>query len=144
MSDFPAIAFATVDAPRRAIWRALTDPAAIKQYMFGADVETDWKEGSSIVWKGEWDGKRYEDKGKIVAVRPEQLITYSHFSPLSGLPDTPENYHLITIELDSEGKKTHISLTQDNNPSPEARNHSEKNWTSVLEGLKKFVESQEA
>jgi len=115
-------------------------PEAIKQYMFGANVISDWREGSPIVWKGEWQGKSYEDKGVILRIKPGRMIRYSHFSPLSGLPDKPENYHTVTIELSAEGNQTHVSLNQDNNPTEEARAHSEKNWRMMLSSLKKFLE----
>jgi uncharacterized protein YndB with AHSA1/START domain len=129
-----------VDAPPREVWTALVTPSAIKQYMFGTTVSSDWREGSPITWKGEWQGKAYEDKGVIRQLTPEKALQYTHFSPMSGLPDKPENYHTVTIQLSSEGAGTRVSLTQDNNPTEESRAHSEKNWTMMLEGLKKFVE----
>lgn len=43
----------TVNAPIARVWEALTKPEIIKQYMFGANVVSDWRVGSSIVWKGE-------------------------------------------------------------------------------------------
>ncbi len=61
--------------------------------MFGTDVVSDWKQGSTIVWKGEYKGKKYEDKGVIFKLEQNQTLQYSHFSPLSGKPDVPENYH---------------------------------------------------
>jgi hypothetical protein len=69
------------------------------------------------------------------------VLQYSHYSPLSGLPDSPESYHTVTIRLTEEGAGTHVSLSQDNNPSEEARRHSEKNWRQMLAGLKSYVES---
>jgi uncharacterized protein YndB with AHSA1/START domain len=48
----------TINASRAQVWNALVSPEAIKQYMFGADVITDWREGSPIVWKGERDTRR--------------------------------------------------------------------------------------
>src|SRR5258706_3209022 len=42
-------------------------PEILKQYYFGADIISDWKMGSSIIYKGEWQGKPYEDKGTILA-----------------------------------------------------------------------------
>ena len=108
--------------------------------MFGATVDSDWREGSPITWKGEWKGKPYEDKGKIRKIEPRQLLQYSHYSPLSGVPDTPENHHIVTIELSEQGAQTRISLSQDNNPNDEAREQSEKNWKTMLEGLKKLLE----
>src|SRR5919199_1123323 len=85
----------TIDAPRAQVWSALVNPEAIKQYMFGTNVVSDWREGSPIVWKGEWQGKSYEDKGVILELKPGRTLQYSHFSPLSGAPDRPENYHTV-------------------------------------------------
>ncbi len=129
-----------MNAPIQEVWDALVNSNTIKQYMFGTTVISDWKEGSPIVWKGEWQGKKYEDKGTILKLKPKHMISYSHFSPLSGLPDVPENYHTVTIELSLEEKITLVTLTQDNNPDEEARQHSEQNWKMMLTSLKKTVE----
>jgi uncharacterized protein YndB with AHSA1/START domain len=140
MPDLIARSSITIDAPAAQVWNALVDPTAIKQYMFDTNVTSDWKKGSPIVWKGEWKGKAYEDKGVIRQIEPRRALQYTHFSPLAGLPDRPENYHTVTIQLSAEGECTRVSLTQDNNPTEEARAHSESNWGMMLEGLKKFVE----
>lgn len=129
-----------VNAPKEKVWTALINPEAIKQYMFGTHVVSDWHEKSPIVWKGEWQGKSYEDKGVILQYKPGQVIQYSHFSPLAGLPDKPENYHIVTIELSADGNQTQVSLAQDNNSTEEARADSEKNWGMMLAALKQFVE----
>jgi uncharacterized protein YndB with AHSA1/START domain len=138
--DFIAKASIRIDAPSEKVWSALVTPEAIKEYMFGTNVVSNWNEGSSIVWQGEWQGKSYRDKGVILELRPGRKLRYSHFSPLSGLPDKPENYHTVAIELSVEGDHTLVSLTQDNNATEQARAHSEKNWGMMLTGLKKFLE----
>jgi uncharacterized protein YndB with AHSA1/START domain len=130
----------TIDAPAKKVWNALVDPTAIKQYMFGTNVVSDWQEGSPIVWKGEWQGKPYEDKGVILKLKPEQSIQYSHFSPLAGQPDTPANYHTVTIDLAGDGEQTRVTLAQDNNATDEDRQHAEKNWGMMLSALKQFLE----
>lgn len=135
-----ANASTSIAAPAAKVWEALVNPQMIKQYMFGTTVDSDWREGSPISWKGEWKGKPYTDKGEIRKIEPRRLMQYSHYSPLSGLPDTPENHHTVTIELSEHGAQTRISLSQDNNASDEARDHSEKNWKMMLEGLKKLLE----
>ena len=140
--DHVAKASATIDAPAAKVWDALVDTAAIHEYMFGTNVESDWKEGGAITWKGEWQGKPYEDKGVIKRLDPRRTLQYTHFSPLAGLPDKPENYHTVTIELAENGTGTKVALSQDNNPTEEEREHSESNWRMMLEGLKKFVERQ--
>lgn len=130
----------TIDAPTGEVWQALISPDAIKQYMFGTTVASQWTEGSNITWKGAWQGKQYEDKGIILQLRPGRVLQYSHFSPLAGLPDKPENYHTVTIELTPEGGRTHVALSQDNNSNENAKAHSEKNWQQMLDGLKQYVE----
>src|SRR5262249_30615325 len=92
-----ARSYTTINAARTKVWDALVDPQAIKEYMFGTDVTSDWKPGSSITWKGKWEGRPYEDKGVIVRALPQQELEYTHFSPMTGLPDKPENYHTVTI-----------------------------------------------
>jgi uncharacterized protein YndB with AHSA1/START domain len=139
-SDQVAKVSTVIDAPKEDVWEALTDPDAISEYMFGAKVTTDWMVGSPITWEGEWDGRPYQDSGVIREVRPPQVLEYSHFSPLSGQPDLPENYHFVRIEVVEDGSTTTVTLIQDNNETAEARDHSEKNWQTMLDGLKKVVE----
>ena len=139
--DFVARASVQIDAPPERVWDALVDPDAIEKYMFGARVITDWKEGSPIRWKGKWKGTEYEDKGEVLEIEPSRVLRYSHFSPLSKLPDEPESYHTVTIDLAPEGDRTRVSLTQDGNPTEEARQHSTENWSTMLRGLKEYLEA---
>ena len=108
--------------------------------MFGTTVISDWKEGSKIVQKGEWQGKPYEDKGVILELIPQQKLVYSHFSPLSGLEDIPGNYHTVAIELTENGNKTNVALSQNKNADEKEKEHSEKNWAMMLQSLKNLLE----
>lgn len=130
-----------IDAPTSEVWTALITPEAIRQYMFGTTVVSDWQEGSPITWKGEWQGRAYEDKGVILRFAPGRMLRYTHFSPLSGVPDRPENYHTVTVELSPDGAATEVALCQDNNATDQARDHSERNWAMMLAALKKYVEA---
>ncbi len=87
MSGHIATAQCEIDAPPEKVWQALTDPELIKKYMFGSEVTTDWKPGSPITWKGEFEGRAYEDKGEIIAVEPRRRLEVTHFSPLTGAED---------------------------------------------------------
>ena len=139
-TDHIARATTTIAAPADKVWRALTDPATIKQYMFGAAVQSDWKVGSPITWKGDMKGKPYEDKGKIQKVESGKVLEYTHYSPMSGEPDTPESYHVVTVKLSPDGNGTRVDLEQTKNPTDDARKHSEENWNQMLVGMKKVVE----
>jgi uncharacterized protein YndB with AHSA1/START domain len=131
-----------VNAPASKVWEVLTNPVIVKQLMFGADVITDWKEGSPIIYKGIWQGKPFEDKGKVVTFHTEKLLVTTHWSPLSGTADIPENYHTVSYELKSENNQTHVILTQDNNATEDEKKHSESNWNMMLKTLKKMVERE--
>ena len=141
MTGHVAVAETEINASPGRVWNALTDPAQIKEYMFGSRVTTDWKQGSPIVWKGEYEGRKFEDRGQILEIEPERRLKMTHFSPLSGREDAPENYHTLLFELEKAGReKTHLSLSQDNNSSEEEAEHSKANWETMLGGLKKLAE----
>jgi len=135
-----AKATTTINASASRVWEALTNPKLIKQYLFGAEVISDWKEGSPIIYKGIYEGKTYEDKGSVLKVEHEKLLLITHWSPLSGSPDTPENYHKVSYELAVENGNTNLTITQDNNSSEEEREQNAKFWKMVLDGMKKLLE----
>jgi hypothetical protein len=69
------------------------------------------------------------------------VLEFSYFSPLAGVADLPENYHIVTVLLSSDGtQQTRVSFYQDNNLTDEARERAERNWSLMLAGLKHFVE----
>ena len=129
-----------IEASRDEVWNALINPDLIKKYMFGTTVISDWKEGSKIIWKGEWKGKTYEDKGEILDITPKKKLSYTHYSPLAGQPDIPENYHTVIIEINNVEKQAKVTLTQDNNSTEEDKLHSEENWAYMLTEMKKILE----
>jgi len=138
---FEAVNTVTIDASSAEVWDALTNPDKVKQYMHGTHVSSDWKVGSPIRWTGEWKGKPYEDKGQVLEVRPLKLLRYTHWSPMGGGEDKPENYHTVTYELSGDDGRTVLTLTQDNNPTQEEADKMAKdNWGPVLSGLKETAE----
>ena len=115
MPETTARATVEIHAPRAQVWKALTDPDQIRTYFMGnADVQTTWRVGDTILFRGVWNGKEFEDKGEFVTFEPERELAYSHFSPMMGKPDTPENYHLVDITLDGAADATTVTLEQSN------------------------------
>jgi uncharacterized protein YndB with AHSA1/START domain len=140
-NTFLATASTMIKAPASKVWEALTKPELIKQYLFGTQVTTDWQVGSPITYKGIWNGKAYEDKGRVLQIEIGNLLVSSFWSSLSGLPDIPANYKTVRYELASVDNATRLTITQDNNDSREEAKHSEQNWIMVLDGIKKLLES---
>lgn len=134
----------SIDATPAKVWDALTNPKLIKEYMFGTEVKSNWEEGDTILWKGEYEGKSYQDKGIIKKVEPMKVLQHTYLSSMSGKEDKPENYATVTYLLSKEGDKTLLSLTQDNNADEKAKEHSTKNWTMVLKKMKEIIEKKGA
>jgi uncharacterized protein YndB with AHSA1/START domain len=130
-----------VDAPPEAVWHAVTDPATIAEYLYGTQVDTDWKQGSPIVYRGEWEGKPYEDKGVILEIEPPARLKTSYYSPLSGKPDEPASYQNVTYALAADGTGTRVTITQDGCADRAEAERMSGNWTMTLEGLRGVVEA---
>jgi len=132
----------SIHATAAAVWTALTSPEQIKKYLMGTNVKTDWKEGSPIEYEGEYNGKKYHDKGVIKNLIPEKVFQSTYWSSMGGKADKPENYNLVTYELEEHDGKTKVTLTQDNVSSKEEKEHVTANWNMVLKKLKEVVEEQ--
>lgn len=135
-----ASASVAIDAEPAVVWARLTDPELISQAFFGATVDTDWRPGSTITFSGEWQGRPFQDTGEIVTVEPARVLRFTHFSPLTGQPDVPENYHTVTFELTPWEGGTDLTVHQTNAASEEEREHSAANWSSVLNTVKQVSE----
>ena len=140
MRDLSLSSSTTIDAPVDEVWKAITEPALIKEWFFGVDTETDWTPGSPIVHRGEWQGRPYEDKGEIVRIDPPKLLVHTHWSDVSGTPDSPEHYQEVSWALDRRNGGTELTVTERNLPSEEAKAISEQSWGTVLDNLKGLLE----
>ena len=141
-----AKASTTIDAPAERVWTAMTTPDLLREYFFGADVQSTWTPGDPITFSGSYEGKPYEDKGVVLESKPRTALSFTHWSALSGVPDTPENYHIVTMNLDGRNGATTVTLVQENLDgkavSTDTRRNLEKNWNALLDGLKTTVESK--
>lgn len=134
MTGHIAKAEADVSAPISEVWAALTDTTTLGDIMFGSTVETTWAVGSPIVYRGEWEGKPFEDHGTVIELTAPTLLRVSHEAPGS------DETHEVRYELRELGPATHVTLTQDGNASVEAAEHSAANWKATLGSLQRVVE----
>src|SRR3954468_18520599 len=130
-----------IEASSADVWDALVNPATAKQYFFGANVHSDWKEGSPITFTGEFNGHSYHEKGTILQYQSERLLQYSHWSDLEQLPDLQENYRNWTFRIESGSPSVVLSVVEDNIPDEDKRARSDEFWSGVLTTIKRIVES---
>lgn len=137
---FKATKQLTIHAPLAVVWKALTDPAMLKQYFFGTDLHTSWQPGTPIRFTGEWEGTPYEDKGTVLLYEAEKRLQYDYLSSWSGEADVPENYQLITYRVQPKDKGTLLTITQSRIDTLEKKIHSMQSWGMLMQNLKALVE----
>ena len=140
MTDLTSAASIAIDAPIDDVWAAITTPDQIEKWFFGVKTESGWEVGSSIVHRGEWQGKPYVDKGEILRIDPPKLLVHTHWSDVSGTPDAPEHYQEVTWSLAEQDDGTVLTVSERNVPSDEAKQVSDQSWAMVLGNLKQLLE----
>ena len=139
--DFSVKKEIKVKANKKRVWEALTNPEITQEYFFGTQVLSSWKINDPILFKGEFNGQSFEDKGVILNLEKGHSMKYSYYSAFSGLPDSPENYSLVSYKLTEQSdNSTLLELIQVGFANEEAHKHSLIGWEQVLEQLKAYVE----
>ena len=130
-----------IRAPASKVWLALTAPDLVKQWQYGSDLLTTWEPGTPIVFRNEWNGQVFEQKGTVLEFIQGSRLKYSLFFPSPGVQDIPENYFFMTYELNESGGFTSLLFRQeDPRPTqPDAAAAAEEG-PDVLSDLKKLVE----
>lgn len=139
----------TVNAPIAVVWEALTNPEKTKLYMFGCEALSDWKPGSPLIWRMDYEGKEFIPvKGHIVRIELETRLDYTVFDPQSAIEDIPENYLTVTYELTEINGKTQLVVTQGdyNTVADGERRYQEsynggEGWNPILVQIKELVEA---
>ena len=123
------------------VWKGLITPAIVKDYLYGTDVTSDWKVGSTIVFQGDYAGIKYRDHGVILENVKNEKITYSYWSGFSGVEDKPENYNTIIYSLKAiDANTTEFTWTQTGYATEEGYNHSKNGMDAFLEQMKIVIE----
>ncbi len=103
----------SINAPAAKVWDALINPEQTKKYMFGCETVSDWKQGSELLWRANYEGKEMVFvKGKIIEIKPENFLSYTTIDPNSGIDDVPENYLTVTYDLKEENGQTILTTSQ--------------------------------
>jgi uncharacterized protein YndB with AHSA1/START domain len=104
----------SIHAPAAKVWDALTNPEQTKKYMFGCEALSDWQPGSSLIWKGTFNGvEMIAVKGEIISIDPGRSLVYTVIDPNNpAIPDLPENYLTITCRLTEQDGQTLLEASQ--------------------------------
>jgi uncharacterized protein YndB with AHSA1/START domain len=140
-----------INAPITKVWDALVNPEQTKKYMFGCETVSDWKKGSPLLWRMEYEGKDLVAvKGTIVDIQPGKLLAYTTIDPNNPeMQDVPENYLTVTYNLKEEDGQTVLTVTQGdyNTVSDGEKRYKEtynngEGWNPILVEIKKLLETK--
>lgn len=133
----------SISAPASKVWRALTIPDLVKQWQYGSDLLTTWEPGTPIIFRNEWNGQVFEQKGTVLEFKPVSRVKYSLFFPRPDLQDVPENHFFMTYELtESAGLTSVLFRQEDPRPSPANAAAGRDDGPDVLSFLKELVETK--
>ena len=126
-------------APEK-VWRALTEPEALKQWLAPTDAyvvtlaEADVRVGGRfhIVMKSA-EGE-HDVSGVYREIAPHRKLAYTW-----AWKSTPERESLVTFELRAADGGTELTLRHEQFADEEARDKHQQGWTGCLARLEKFV-----
>jgi len=130
-----------IRAPASKVWQALTRPEWVKQWQDGSDLLTTWEPGTPIIFRTEWNGQSFEQRGTVLEFIAGSRLKYSLFFPRPELQDIPENHFFMIYELnESDGVTSLLFRQEDPRPTePEVAGGGE-DGPDVLSDLKELVE----
>ena len=129
-------------APREKVFRAWTDPEALRKWFAPSDGYTTRIPELDLTVGGRYrvemtspDGKVHIVTGAYREVRPPEKLVYTwKWENDPGMGET-----LVSVEFHDRGGRTELVLTHELFPSDKARQEHNKGWGGCLDRLEKFV-----
>jgi uncharacterized protein YndB with AHSA1/START domain len=121
------------------LWAALTTPEIMKDYWFGAVIESDWKAGSS--WRLVHSDGRTSDSGEILESVPGSLIVMKWRHEWK--PElNAEGFAQCRISLEPAGKVVKLTIEHSIERSPSKLIQAVSGgWPKILSNLKSLLET---
>lgn len=115
------------------LWNVLTLPEWTQKYMYNCEVISDFKVGSKIDWKGEYEGQKAYLTGEILDVVPMERLKYSTIDPSFSDASIPENFIHVTYELKPQNGEILLTIVN------ETFDGSEERMSHIIGGMKAIV-----
>lgn len=131
----------TINASIQKVWDIITKAEHVKLWQYGSDLFTTWEIGSDIKFRTEWEEKVFEQWGKVLEVKPNELVKYSLFAPGPDLEDNPENYFIMSYVLTDESGQTKLEIIQEDYRPNAIQEEPQGQENPVLKSLKQLAET---
>lgn len=130
----------TVAAPREAVFRAWTDPEALRRWwvpfegMSVPAAEVDLRPGGRYrLTMRNAKGEEFHLTGVYREVRPPERLVYTW--RWEGTERDDEGETLVTVEFVAAGRSTELHLTHAQFPDADTRDRHDAGWCGVLDRL---------
>jgi uncharacterized protein YndB with AHSA1/START domain len=130
-----------INAARQKVWDTITKADLVKLWQYSSDLLTTWEIGSTIKFRAEWEGKVFEQWGKVLVFTPTEIVKYNLFAPGPDLEDKPENYFIMSYVLTEENGYTKLEIIQEDNRPNAVQEQPQGEENPVLKSLKELAES---
>jgi uncharacterized protein YndB with AHSA1/START domain len=132
-----------INADLSKVWETIINPDLIRLWISESNIQvnSDWKEGSDFIMKGDLHGVAFENLGSIVQMEQQKVFEYNCLSNISGLPDIPENRTHVRFSLSEEKDQTLLQLSLKNFPTESIYRPVDFYWNATLPEIKKVAES---
>jgi uncharacterized protein YndB with AHSA1/START domain len=130
-----------INASIQRVWDTITKAELVKLWQYGSDLFTTWKIGSDIRFRTQWDDKVFEQWGKVLEIRPNEMVKYSLFAPRPHLEDKPENYFIMSYILTRVDGQTKLQIIQEDNRPNAVQEEPQGEENPVLRSLKELAET---
>ena len=131
-----------IAAPPERVFDALTVPDRIVDIFPFSGVEVDPREGGTILFRGEAEGKPFIDSGVVEFFRPAELFQYRYWSDNHGTERRPQNdvslRYVLTRLPDGA---TQLDVTHSALPSKEYVAAMDAAWDHLLATLASRLEA---
>jgi uncharacterized protein YndB with AHSA1/START domain len=131
-----------IHASRQKVWDILIKPEFVKQWQYGSELLTNWKVGSDIRFRTAWEGKIFEQWGKVLEMRQNELIKYSLFAPRPELEDQPENYFTMSYVLTDDNGRTILEIIQQDDRPGAVQEEVQGEENPVMKALMQLAETK--
>ncbi|RYG31784.1 MAG: SRPBCC domain-containing protein [Chitinophagaceae bacterium] len=132
----------TIYASPSRVWDTLTNPSKIVQYL-GSHVNTDWAEGSPIIWEGDMQGTKFTNKGQVLESKEHELLKFTYWSGMGGDPDVPHNYSEISYKLTDKGNgQTEFTFHREKIPTEMEQQVFDSHLPTMLHDIKRISEDR--
>ena len=135
------ISIIKINASKQRVWDTVTKAEFVKLWQYGSELVTTWEIGSDINFRTVWEDKIFEQWGKVLEVRPNEIVKYSLFAPRPDLEDKPENYFIMSYILTEVGGQTKLEIIQEDNRPNTVQEKLQDEENPVLKSLKEVAES---